>query len=1612
MEPQRSLRKGLSRRGRLENAWASALADADARAGLAGLRAVLTGIEEYPDRTADLWPSFQQSFLGPRFLPLVEAADLDRLAQAGERLAAEGRIGLHQSWVPLADAALARSGAGDRDFAVSLYTRLYRSAFVHEESRSIAATALARLGADQDDQLAIYVDIFRRYATVPPEVHQVVGRLLSAGFADETGRVERAYAFAGQLSAAGLRLAGLDRTLGLGALLLHRETADAADHFTRACTADPTDGEALRGLIAARLHSGAYAEALAAVRGRQAVLTPRGAELTDLCRMLEWLELDPGRDGPPGPATPAPLTAVRLATIGEGGDNRPWGRYALGRAQLLEGNADLAVKNLVVVADAFPDRPDLGYHAAWAQLLCGEREEAGRRCRTLLADGDARAWPLGCLLTDADPGHRPTAVERAAMQGAGHAFTAVVAARLRLAEGQEPGVDLAWDPLGAEGATVPELLEALRTLLGIEVAGGRRNAAGHLTALSLFGRLPLPEQQLWRGLLALPDDPDRARSLLEQARGQGHDRATLVLAVTELHAGHPDRAAELLEGARGPKAELVRARAELALGRTAEAGQRLDHLPLPRARYDSGALALREATALWAAGETDRAVQCAERAAARLIDAQVGGDGALPPVPVDAKRLARAARLLAERAGRPADGTGAAPWRVVRHHPRTAWSLGLGQLLVEPRGAEPVLVEALVGWAGEAADGPTDRDEGDARAVEVLAMALGRACLLAEDPEGQGELAQALGLLAEAWPLPAVAREARRAASLAGPHDATVPEADATADVRDDPLLALPLAAAALKAGDKADAIRLLRAVGGARGGGVEDAENAAEVTDGTKGAAGGTGGTEDAAGVTDGTEDAAGGTGGAEVPDRDAAHVVAFLAEALEGKPPEELPPVGGNPALPAPLLVVQAAGHLPAQRAKAAEALTLALRDHDLTGLVDVAATLPALCARVVRARRRDGRAQALAEVVRRLADRLPEGAPEGGAPEEDGLVPLDAVTLARCAAAVGDHEVAVRLWRRVLNANANANANAAADANADAVDAEYGKYLCHRAVAAHADGDPARALDLLGKAAGHLPGGHPARRHHDDLERDGRSGALLNHLFPDASQTWKRRPGRLPALEDAMAEHPVWQALATDQADVIERQLTGFFAGRAARNDIPVLHSLAVVYREEALAKLARTGAADEDLVTATVLWVLLLCHPGFWEAFAGRPGAGDTGDPGADAATAPDAGYLRTSLTEELLTLHRSHGARALAEHREDQARLHLNCLTALRQGTHVTRTLLAEGPLAGVLPGVDEDLFTAVADRAGALLDDWSTDLVRAAEKRVDDPERVRALPDGIDKDYEEGISSLANAVDHGFAPTGILCTVVAWHNEWQNCLYQIGDRDHMRTVVTKAVRYAELLAQGAVQGRPHLRENQLLAAHYVDRGLLDRDTGKAIAYFELAQEWNPANTNAPQLLEQYRQDALFSAALDHIKARRYQQALAELDRVPRNDATRKTLDRLRTSTLINHGYVLLDAERLDEAERAVRDAERVAAGGDDLKMREEAAKALRAVATGMNNRAVAMSNAALSNLERSVRIGPNSVEGELQAAVNLLRRAERIAPEAATRDNITRIEDILRRLRS
>jgi len=124
--------------------------------------------------------------------------------------------------------------------------------------------------------------------------------------------------------------------------------------------------------------------------------------------MLAWLE-----EVPLGVSdqVPRPLDSVRITAIESGPDTGLWQRYALGRTYLLEGDQNRAREHLVPVSDALPDRADLAYHAAWAQLLAGDRDGAADRCAERLdaersdAERADRSLnrALACLLTDADP---------------------------------------------------------------------------------------------------------------------------------------------------------------------------------------------------------------------------------------------------------------------------------------------------------------------------------------------------------------------------------------------------------------------------------------------------------------------------------------------------------------------------------------------------------------------------------------------------------------------------------------------------------------------------------------------------------------------------------------------------------------------------------------------------------------------------------------------------------------------------------------------------------------------------------------------------------------------------------------------------------------------------------------------------------------------------------------------------------------------------------------------------------------------------------------------------------------------------------------------------------
>lgn len=783
--------------------------------------------------------------------------------------------------------------------------------------------------------------------------------------------------------------------------------------------------------------------------------------------------------------------------------------------------------------------------------------------------------------------------------------------------------------------------------------------------------------------------------------------------------------------------------------------------------------------------------------------------------------------------------------------------------------------------------------------------------------------------------------------------------------------------------------------------------------------------------------------------PDDPARQAAEFLAHVLDGGTDREPPPAGGLPGLAAPLLTAQAAALADGDLAGAATVLTQGLADHDpadFAGLLDLDAVVPALCARVARAKRRDGRGDALVGIVRAQAAALLQNA--GNAPPAQplqaaathavtGAVPAAATTsttgvpqvtpatsttgvpqatpatpttgvphitsitsitsttgvphvtptttalktLAHCATALGDHPTADDLWQRLLEA---------VPAGPEVPEhAQYGAYLCHRAVIAHEAGDTTAAFALLRRAARHLPPDHPVHRQLTDLDRDDRMDALLAALFPGAVPGFERR-GRYRVIEEAAALYPaLWNALERDRQTAILRELATLL-DIGDPDDLTVAHTLAVLHREEALAALARAGVPGPELGAATALWALLLAHPAFWR------------HAGIDDEEA--AAELRRDLTDELLTLHRTHGARALDAGRTDDFAAQLRALRAVREGPGATRALLAGGPLAAAVPdGVEPELFAGAAKRAGRLVDDWAADLVRTATERVDDPAAVEALPVGVDRDYEAGIALLDAAIRQGFAPVPVLTAVLEWHNQWQFGLYRLSDWDAVRAVLVKAIPYADRLAEQCATHRPHLKENQVLGFHFLERGLLNGRNVEAVRFLEQAQEWDPGNQEVDRFLDSRRKDLVFIPVREHNTEGRYDEALALLDEIPDTEEVHKTHVQLRVNALYGKGKRELKERDFDVAERCLREVLVLAPEvTDDPKLVPDTNQALSAL---LNNRAVVFINAA-----NNAPAGDTEALLGLVAARPLLREAIDFNPANKTAaENLTRAEEMTRR---
>lgn len=551
--------------------------------------------------------------------------------------------------------------------------------------------------------------------------------------------------------------------------------------------------------------------------------------------------------------------------------------------------------------------------------------------------------------------------------------TPVVAVRVALAE-HRPAPEWTWRP---GGGTAEEELESFRTMVGRHLVERNQVVAAEALTWPAAFRLPLADRLWWCGIAALPAEPDRGRTLLERAHELGHPRAALALAVHHFEQSRRDEANRLLARfawRTDPALELLRTWASACAGDDDATG-RIEELAAQRDSRAQYALGSVYLTrAAEAADKPDRRNLFIQQASAQFRAAV--GDGAAS-VPHDAEALAYFTGLAGAE---PAAGDARRP--PVPDGPRQrAWMGWLDAILrlADDPGTVPVAACSQLVHAIEAAEHPHPD------VLTTVSCGLFQSCSVTGDRDRAVRITALLGRLAGRTPDSPVRRRHDLAAALVARRwpDQESPSPNGTMSSA----LVLVRAEHALEDGDRPAAAGYLRTVPA---------------------------------------------TG---EPEHRISRLVADLLDGLVDVP-TTTPAQSGGPAGLA-LRVLHAAAVTEQDPERCLDLLLPAMREHDLTGIVDLRASLPRLCAGAGRRRSATG----AAELVRMLAPILDSAV--------DPLLP------ARCACAVGEHELAGTLWRRVFSGQADAPAP---------VREEYAGFLRHRAVVARRAGRDLDAAHYL--------------------------------------------------------------------------------------------------------------------------------------------------------------------------------------------------------------------------------------------------------------------------------------------------------------------------------------------------------------------------------------------------------------------------------------------------------------------------------------------------------------------------------------------------------------------
>ncbi len=448
------------------------------------------------------------------------------------------------------------------------------------------------------------------------------------------------------------------------------------------------------------------------------------------------------------------------------------------------------------------------------------------------------------------------------------------------------------------------------------------------------------------------------------------------------------------------------------------------------------------------------------------------------------------------------------------------------------------------------------------------------------------------------------------------------------------------------------------------------------------------------------------------------------------------------------------------------------------------------------------------------------------------------------------------------------------------------------------------------------------HEVKGHAQWLELQTAAHRLLRHLFPHADGI-NVEPGRYRFLEEAIGETPeLLETLSNGHGDSVNRGWSKVL--KKHRADPHFLHALAVMYREQAVASHVGGKPNRELWIISTSLWALLLSAEEFWDYFS-KNRFTPRGNSGRVALEPEQQEELLEESVTNILSVHSRHGSTFFASGRHEPARVHLLCLDLCRTGNGVLEKKLHEYSMPYKLTP-DSSRLKHVENCAEELLDNWCVNLVREAEKAVEDAEAIKSLPKGIRKNYEGGVRHLEPFIKLNIPVIRILRAGLAWYNDWCYDLYVTKDIEQIKTLMKPACMIADQLMPFCQNGIGHKPENQALSQHFLLRGFTDDDPEHAVKEYEEALRWNPANANAQTLLGDAK-DKIYmeqlDAAVQCAEKGQFEEAYGVLDSVEKQVEDKNKIREARAVVNFKHGNSLAIEGKFREALKRARKAQQL-----------------------------------------------------------------------------------------